>query len=178
MDAGGVAFGSRSPIRKSLSFRVVNRRGSPQYDPGLHRHHLLPRQVGTLRCFTRMTVRLGKERLALDDFRQNGILLPAHEEAVWRTSLPLHRGPHRLYNEMVIARFGEIEAMWSMAKRRNAQSADTDALEALADLRRTLLLQLLDRRRPLQLNRQDPLGAVVDFAAIDDMAEELWRATG
>lgn len=124
-----------------------------------------------------MTGRLGKERLALDDFRQNGILLPAREEAVWRTSLPLHRGPHRHYNEMVIDRFGEIEANWSLAKRRDAEGADRDALEALADLRRTLLLQLLDRRRPLRLNSKDPLGVGVDFTAIDDMAEELWRAT-
>ena len=41
-------------------------------------------------------------------------------------------------------------------------------------LRRRLLEP---ERRRVQLNRQDPLGAGLDFAELDAMAEALWAGT-
>ena len=32
-------------LRSRLSFRAVNRKGTPGYDPALQRHHLLPFQL-------------------------------------------------------------------------------------------------------------------------------------
>lgn len=93
-----------------LPFRAVNRRDRPGYQTGLQRHHLLPRQLLAHRSFTPLIAALGPERIGFDDFRRNGLLLPANDAAAIRLGLPLHRGPHHSYNELVFERVGQIEA--------------------------------------------------------------------
>jgi hypothetical protein len=111
-----------------------------------------------------------RHRAGLADFRRNGMLLPASESAAVRMGLPLHRGPHRDYTAMVAERLGAIEAAWS------ARRSGEEALAALAELQAALRRRLLDPARGMRLNRRDPLGAGLDFARLDAMAEELWRA--
>ncbi len=159
-----------------ITFRSVNARGTRGYDPGVQRHHLLPRQLLSQRCFGRMFAELGRERLGFDDFRCNGLLLPATEQAAVRSGMPLHRGPYHRYNEVVIARVGRIEAHWSRARRADAEAALVEALMRLHLLQAALRRQLLAERRRVLLNRRDPLGAGFDFAELDAMAEALWAA--
>jgi hypothetical protein len=163
--------------RKAIPFRCVNRRGTPAYDQGLQRHHLLPRQLLGRRCFGPMFEAIGRTEVGFDDFRRNGLLLPATEEATIRTGMPLHRGPHRHYNELVIERVGRIEARWSAAQARDSEAALREALERLALLQAALRRRLLSERRALVLNRRDPLGTGFDFTELDAMAETLWAAT-
>ena len=113
--------------RPALPFRAVNRRTAPGYDPGMQRHHLLPRQLLSRRCFQRCSPPLGPERLGFDDFRRNGLLLPANDRAAVRLGLPLHRGPHRSYNELVFERVGQIEAGWSARQHAGPRTAPTEA---------------------------------------------------
>ena len=162
--------------RGILPFRSVNRRGCPGYDAGLQRHHLLPRQLLTRRCFSRLFSEIGREALGFDDFRRNGILLPARDEAVWRTLLPLHRGPHRDYNTMVIERVGAIESGWAVLKEDCSQQAGEQALLRLSLLQSALRKRLLDQSRRLVLNRRDPALAEPDFSELDAMAEALFSA--
>ena len=69
---------------------------------------------------------LDARRIGFNDFRRNGLLLPAREETAQRLALPLHRGPHRTYNQMVIQRVGEIERGWSrLAARSPGLAAET-----------------------------------------------------
>ena len=119
---------------------------------------------------------LGRERLGFDDFRRNGLLLPAREDAARRLALPLHRGPHRDYNRMVIDRVGRIERQWSSQTLAHPGIAAEIALMRLALLQRALRRRLLDQRQPLRLNRKDPLGKGIDFSDLDAMAEFLWGA--
>jgi hypothetical protein len=168
--------------RASLSFRAVNRRGEPGYDPGLQRHHILPRQVLNRPSLAPMLRALGAERIGFDDFRRNGLLLPANDGAAVRIGLPLHRGPHRTYNELVLERVGQIEAGWALQRSRAPELALNDALMRLELLQRALRRRLLDQRRRLRLNRRDPLGQGplgqgVDFAELDAMAALLWPDT-
>jgi len=163
--------------RRRLPFRAVNRRGSPQYDPALQRHHLLPSELLGKRCFAPLIETLGKDRIGFDDFRRNGLLLPAREEAVRRLALPLHRGPHRDYNAMVIERVGRIERRWSRQTLADPRGAADTALMRFSLLQRALRRRLLDERQPLRLNRKDPVGKGMDFADLDAMAEILWGAT-
>lgn len=149
----------------------------PGYDPALQRHHLLPRQLLTRRCFGALFEALGRERVGFDDFRANGLLLPASEEASLRTRMPLHRGPHHRYNEMVIARVGRIEARWSAARSHHPDVALEEALMRLHLLQTALRRQLLNGRRRVLLNRKDPLGTGFDFTELDAMAEALWAAS-
>lgn len=164
-------------VRQRLSFRAVNRPGDPDYDPTLQRHHILPRQLLVRACFGPMLSALGKKRLYFDDFRRNGLLLPANDLAAVRIGLPLHCGPHRSYNEMVIERVGGIEAGWAVLRRRAPEVALAEALERLEQLQLDLRRQLLDQQFRLRLNRKDPLGAQADFAELDAMTALLWPAT-
>lgn len=164
-------------LRQRLPFRTVNRKGAPNYDPALQRHHLLPRQLLTRRCFGALFASLGLERLGFDDFRANGMLLPARDEASVRLGLPLHRGPHRAYNEVVIERVGQVEREWARLREGSPDAALEQALMRLALLQSALRRRLLAERNRLVLNRRDPLGQGYDFAALDAMAERLWSGT-
>lgn len=162
--------------RRRLPFEAINRPGAPDYDPGLQRHHLLPRQLQSRRCFEPMFAALGQGRIGFDDFRANGMLLPASDVAALRTGMPLHRGPHHRYSGMVIERVGRIEAVW--AELRLRQGLDAASEQALMQLR---LVQRALRRRLLQgggrrfaLNRRDPMGRPLDFSELDAMADLLW----
>jgi hypothetical protein len=167
----------RALPRAALPFRAVNVVGSPGYNAGLQRHHVLPRQILDARGITDLIEGLGADRFGFHDFRRNGLLLPATDEAAVRMGLPLHRGPHQSYNELVIERMGQIEAGWQ--KRRRGRQGDTALIEALM---RIDLLQRVLRRRLLDpaLWRQAPLHArdpALDFSHLDRMADALWAAT-
>jgi hypothetical protein len=163
--------------RRRLSFRAVNRSDNPEFDPGLQRHHLLPRQLLSRNCFTPMLEALGREAVDFEDFRCNGLLLPANDRAALRIGLPLHRGPHRDYNAMVIERVGQIEEVWSATRPRAPEIALEVAYHRLELLQRALRRRLLAQHRRLRLNRHDPLGSGLDFSEIDAMAGLLWPAT-
>ena len=164
--------GELAPIR----FGAVNRAGRAGYVTGLQRHHLLPRVLVGQKCFARLIEAVGATA-AFEDFRHNGMLLPATEGAAVRMGLPLHRGPHGAYSDMVRERLGGIEADWAITRNGNPDDAGIAALHALAALQADLRRNLLDPRRTLQLNRHDPLGGGIDFTRIDAMAETLWGAT-
>lgn len=166
-----------SARRPAIPFRSVNRGGSPGHVPELQRHHLLPLQLLSATCFARMFERIGRRRAGFDDFRANGLLLPASEAAAIRFAMPLHRGPHRDYNAMVIARVGQIECRWSSIRLHDPEAAMCEALFRLQLLQAALRRRLLEDRRRLVLNRLDPLGTGFDFAELDRMAEALWQAS-
>ena len=159
-----------------IAFRSVNAPGIAGYDPGLQRHHLLPRQLLSQRCFGAMFAEVGRTRAGFDDFRRNGLLLPGTEQATIRTGMPLHRGPHLRYNEVVIARVGRIEAHWSLIRKQDEAAALAEALLRLHLLQGALRRQLLAKRRRVLLNRNDPVGTGFDFSELDAMAEMLWTA--
>jgi hypothetical protein len=167
-----------SAARQRLPFRTINRPAHPGYQPGMQRHHLLPRQLLSARCFRTLFDRLGSERVGFDDFRLNGLLLPCTDRAALGFGLPLHRGPHGHYNALVCERVGEIESGWARRRLRRPEDALEEALMRLGLLQRALRRRLLAERCRLQLNRADPLGAGRDFAELDAMAERLWRETG
>lgn len=163
--------------RSWLPFRAVNRRDQAGYDPGVQRHHLLPRQLLRQDSTATLFRALGRDRLRFDDFRQNGLLLPATDRSALRIGLPLHRGPHRSYNELVSERVGQIEASWARSRAQTPEAALTDALARLELLQRALRRRLLDQRRRLLLCRKDPLGSGVDFTELDALVDDLWPAT-
>ncbi len=163
--------------RPRLPFRNVNRRDEAGYQAGMQRHHLLPRELLAARCLRPMFERVGRESLGFEDFRRNGLLLPATENAAMHIGLPMHRGPHRDYNAMVLDRVGVIESGWATQRHRRPEGALDEAVMRLVLLQGALRRRLLMERRRLRLNRGDPLGSGRDFADLDAMAELLWRET-
>lgn len=163
--------------RTAIPFRSVNRRGTPGHDGGLQRHHLLPRQLLSRKCFGTMFGAIGRDSIGFEDFRANGLLLPATETATIRTGMPLHRGPHRRSNEIVIERVGRIEERWAATKGQDNETAMLEALERLTLLQAALRVRLLSERRRMILSKKDPIGHGYDFDELDAMAEALWHAT-
>lgn len=163
--------------RVPLPLAAVNRPGEAGYSPELQRHHLLPRQALGERSFQALRDALGPAQLGFDDFRRNGILLPASENGVRRLGLPLHLGPHRDYNRMVIERIGCIEAAWSRERLRDRRAARAAALMRVRLVQTALRRRILDTRSPVRFHRRDPLGRGRDFKVLDRLAEELWGAT-
>lgn len=164
--------------RARIPFRSVNSKGKPGYNPALQRHHLIPRQVLSLTCFGKMFNSLPADHPGFDDFRSNGLLLPASGEACMQFGLPLHRGPHRVYNELVIERVGSIERNWTESRQQSPDAALRQALMQLELLQRALRKRLLARDRPaMLLNRHDPIGSGYDFTELDTMAANIWQAT-
>ena len=169
-----VALGQNRP----LAFRAVNRRGTAGYDPGFQRHHLLPCQLLSQRCFGPLFEAVGLRRVGFDDFRSNGLLLPASDSAAIRIGLPLHRGPHRDYNAMVIERVGQVEESWARLRLRAPEIAIDEAAQRLRLIQRALRRRLLDPvRKRFALNRHDPVGTGTGFAELDAMADALWPET-
>lgn len=156
---------------------MVNRRGDAGHNPGLQRHHLLPCQLLAKPSFGPFIGAIASARFGFDDFRTNGLLLPANDRVAIQVGLPLHRGPHRRYNELVFERVGQIEAQWSSQRLKAPEAALCEALERLRLLQKALRRRLLDQQRRLRLNRNCPLGTGIDFAELDAMAALLWPAT-
>ena len=164
--------------RPRIPFRSINRIGAPGYISGMQRHHLVPLQALSAARYSGMIGVLGRARLGLDDFCCNGVLLPCTEIASGRFFLPLHRGPHSRYNELVFERLGNIEAKWQRARIIDGEGAANEALMRIGLLQGALRRRLLSpTRRPIKLNRKDPLGLGLDFADLDAMADLLWKET-
>lgn len=141
----------------------------------MQRHHLLPCQLVTRDCFSRLFDSVGRTRVGFDDFRRNGLLLPAADDRARLLGLPLHRGPHGGYNAMVMERVGQIESRWSRERLRAQDAALDEALFRLGLLQGALRRRLFNPRgRPLALNRHDPALASAAFADLDAMADLLW----
>lgn len=177
MRSGGGTVPAPATARTRIPFRSVNRRGAPGHDPGLQRHHLLPCQLLKRACFNPLFEAVGRERIGFNDFRCNGILLPSAESAAIRLALPLHRGPHRSYNDLVGERMGQIERDWSKLRLWAPEAAVGQASMRIALLQGALRRNLLGGGRRFRLSSKCPLGSGYNFAELDAMAETLWLAT-
>jgi hypothetical protein len=157
----------------------VNRRGEAGHDPGLQRHHLLPVQLVSTRSLGGLVDAVGRSAIGFDDFRRNGLLLPATDQSAQILRLPLHRGPHRCYNEAVLDRVGRIEAAWARSRAASPQSALSDACFRLELLQSALRRRLLSPAgKAMVLNRRDPALMPAAFDDLDAMAEMLWVESG
>lgn len=164
------------PVRR---FASVNRRGRTGYRSGWQKHHLLPRQTFGRRSFAAMFSSISPHGEWFDDFNVNGVLLPGTEAAALNARLPLHRGPHRVYNELVFERVGAVEMEWSHTRSRDELLARDVALARIRLIQRGLA-RGLERGGdgPFVLNRRDPIGRDKDYSELDAMADVLWGAVG
>jgi hypothetical protein len=163
--------------RAVLSFARVNRPGFSGHDPEMQKHHLLPLALIARGTFARFFEAVDPASELFLDYRANGMLLPCREHQVLRLGLPLHRGPHPRYSELVWQRVGQIERAWSAERRSKACAARRASRMRLALLQRALRRQLLAPGRRAHLNTRDPLGQGRDFTVLDRMAKQLWAAT-
>lgn len=143
--------------------------------PDFQMHHLLPVGVFMHHHFSSAFEALRSDGFDPRYYALNGLSLPATERAAMVWKLPLHRGPHTHYNELVAMR---VAAILSDADRRSFNlSSRSDAIGRLLLLIGTLR-KILSKDRPfLLLNNRDPLHSGANFDAIDQVCDLIWQAT-
>lgn len=138
---------------------------------GWHRHHLLPRHIENYPDLASFICRFSGEVTCLGNFDANGMFLPALEHLAIRERLPLHRGPHRHYNDVVIAVLDRI--------RKSAGSCDLPVSEGQRVIRRLqgtlrLALKISAQNADVALSSREPFGPAVALLALDRETDALF----
>jgi hypothetical protein len=122
------------------------------------RHHLIPVNVIGRRAFAKLFAVAGRVGFDARNFLSNGVLLPATEKMAEATGLPLHRGPHKYYDQIV------AECLSTVANKQHicAISACRDISELQGSLRRAL-----HHGSAMMLNRNDPRGVASPLLKLD-----------
>lgn len=144
-----------------LSFRDVKRRVRI---PGFHCHHLIPLEIIEKPAFRTLFRSMGELGADFDNFCQNGMYLPCTEENAAAFRLPLHRGPHPVYNQIVCER---IDAMAGLGP--NGQFCVMQRLQH--DLKAALRRNAL----PLRKRARNPFMPNPGFDTMEAAAFRLWN---
>lgn len=142
---------------------------------GFQSHHLIPVGVFASKAFSSAFEAMRLEGFDVRFFPRNGLFLPATELAALRSGLPLHRGPHRRYNELVAYRV-EIILRDSGCIKHSA-SARCDAVERIHHLAGALRAVLYRSDPHMSLNQRDAFQSSVNFDNLDRACDLLWQAT-
>jgi A nuclease family of the HNH/ENDO VII superfamily with conserved AHH len=126
---------------------------------GFHRHHIIPIEVIERPVFSIMFGHLRAIGFDPQDFGTNGMHLPCTEKMAITFELPLHRGPHPQYNELVADRV--------------ATMAKLPVGDAYINIR--LLQHILRRglRRSCTLRPESACGLDIDFRTLEMEANHL-----
>lgn len=110
------------------------------------RHHLIPVNLIQRRSFSHLFASVGRVGFDARNFLSNGLLLPATEAMAEQTGLPLHRGPHGRYDELVAECLGVIsrETTGNISRYRRVSELQG------------MLRRALRQDASLMLNRNDP----------------------
>lgn len=126
-------------------------RGSPPPN-GYQRHHLIPVEVIRHPAFATLFALVSQVGFSPHDFASNGVCLPACERMAIRTGLPLHRGPHPHYTQLV----GEQVSVLSRDLTLDGPSVAIALMIRLGHLQGSLRRSLGQANSSLWLNRRDP----------------------
>lgn len=131
-------------------------------EPGYQRHHLVPVNLIRRRAFEPLFFSVTSVGFDARNFLSNGVSLPATESMVELTGLPLHRGPHRRYDQLVAECLNEITNEIITGEIMSPVSAYRRISELQGLLRRALR-----HDASLMLNRNDPRGLVCPLFRLD-----------
>lgn len=143
--------------------------------PEFQLHYILPVSVLAHSHFSKSFQMLQSEGFDPRYYSVNGLALPATERAASLWKMPMHRGPHRRYNDLVAERVAIIVS--ELDRRRGTQHARLEAIERLNLLISTLRRILAGNRPFILLNSRDPINSKVDFWDIEAACDKLWVAT-
>jgi hypothetical protein len=134
--------------------------------PGFQRHHLIPLEIVRKPHFRDLFNTVRSKGFNPNDFRTNGMWLPATEELTVEYGLAMHRGPHPQYSELV--------SDWIAQLARAQLRHPVELNHLLLLLQRRLRKFLTNRPSYFLLNRNDPLRARAGFSSVDDDIDKLW----
>jgi hypothetical protein len=127
-----------------VPFGAVNLSHDRTYREGWVRHHLLPLQSLRDRALQPFLSSLSDDGFHMDDFRTNGILLPALQSIGKFAGLPVHFGGHPNYNGRTI---DELQAIRGICESIRAGSRRREiALSGVRGLQRRLRDAIANQR--------------------------------
>ncbi|WP_447763057.1 AHH domain-containing protein [Sphingopyxis panaciterrae] len=146
--------------------------GAPPPCAGFQRHHLIPIALLRRPQMVAMFDHLQREGFALENFRCNGLMLPA---MALRLGHALHRGPHHGYSDVVAARVERIRVHFVSQAPGDLDAARRTAVMRLRLLQDVMQRALTDRHRAgFWLNRRDPMRLFADRPYLDDAIDRLF----
>ena len=160
-----------------IPFSKINKSGGADYNAKYQRHHLIPLQAYSEPRFGALFSELREVGFSIDDFSTNGVLLPCEEGEAYHSGMPLHRGPHPQYNELVMDRLDAIERT---ARSASAAARPHSMLRDRVWLFQKALARGLKRseNQAYVLNNRDPVRAEGNFEELDACVDILWASTG
>lgn len=147
-----------------------DRRSQPR--AGYQRHHLIPVEVVRHPAFAKIFAAVSRIGFNPHDFASNGVCLPACEAMAICTGLPLHRGPHPHYTQLV----SEQVAFLARGVPVDSASGPMALMVGLSHLQGSLRRSLDRSNSILWLNRRDPRHGTGRLLAFDDDLRQLSMA--
>lgn len=144
-----------------LSFREVKRRVRV---PGFHCHHIIPLEIIEKAAFRPLFRAIGELGFDFENFQQNGMYLPCTEKNAIAFRLPLHRGPHPVYNQIVCERIAAIDGLG-----RHGQLFEMHRLQCM------LKVALRRDAVPLRKAARKPMATNPGFDTMEAAAFRLWN---
>jgi hypothetical protein len=134
-------------------------------------HHIIPIAVLNHAAFKSKFESLEQYGFSPHDFTANGILLPCTESAAQKYKLPLHRGPHRHYNDLVFECVSIIFSRHDL--KTGAESRLYQIVNDLSELQASLKAMLRQGRALIFLNSYDPNGKEVSLRSQENICAEF-----
>ena len=155
-----------------IPFSSVNRVHSKGHKPNFQRHHLIPLQAVSSPHLQELFALSPSLLVDLNDFATNGRLLPSRPYEALTSGLPLHRGPHYRYNELVICRL--VQIMESAKRLRTSTLRNQHLIGGVRLLQSALYRGLgVSGFHKIRLNKWNPMHPVADFSDIDARVDAL-----
>jgi A nuclease family of the HNH/ENDO VII superfamily with conserved AHH len=120
--------------------------------PGYQRHHLIPVNIMRSAAFAKLFGLIAHAGFNPHCFLNNGFLLPATENESEQTGLPLHRGPHREYDELVAER---LNIIWVAVLTGKIAANPISIMTHISDLQGQIRRNL-GPNAWIRLNQHDP----------------------
>jgi hypothetical protein len=138
-----------------------------QWYKNFQQHHIIPIAVLNHPDLRSKFKPLEQHGFSPHDFTANGILLPCTETAAQKYRLPLHRGPHKDYNNLVLECVTIIFSKYDI--ERGTEREKFRAVEDLARLQASLKAMLRQGKAIIFLNSYDPNSTDVSLQSREDV---------
>lgn len=139
---------------------------------GYQRHHLIPVNIIRNHAFAKLFASVAAAGFNPHCFLNNGFLLPATEIESARTGLPLHRGPHRQYDDLIAECLNMI---WLAVLMGHIPASPVSIMTHVSDLQGRVRRSLGPSAR-IKLNQNDPRGVGGHLCLLDDNLKQLNHA--
>jgi hypothetical protein len=139
---------------------------------GYQRHHLIPVNIMRSSAFSKLFALIEQAGFNPHCFLNNGFLLPATEKESAQTGLPLHRGPHRQYDDLIAK---SLNVIWLAVLTKQIPANPVTIMIHVSDLQGQIR-RSLGPNAPIRLNQHDPRQVQSQQLFLDESIQRInWR---